>query len=466
MTVAAVAAFVAHLPGFFRQLFDPDEAAIATAAMVTTRGGVIYRDVIDRKPPLAAWVYASVFEMTGTRDLRFLHVVAAVGLAGAALLAAGAVRQHASTRAAWWAGGLFLAGAVAFGPADAQAANFSHLALLPATAAIVWARRPGWRTAAAAGVALGVAVLTRQSWAIGVIPLAYAAFRSGSRSWRNASVSVAATVATIGAVGLVVPFGAFVHWTFTGNGNAAFGTGTPFDVAKGALQFIGVFLLGHAALVWLAKTRGWRTEDRDLWLWLGTGLLAAFAGARFFGHYWLQVVPPLVLLAAPAIDACARRTRTILAAITAVPLLAFWVLAWNPTWLHRRANPEPLVAYVQANTRPRDRIAIWGSFPEVYWLSGRSPSGALVITDFVAGRTAGRSATGREAAVVPDARVTYVDALRRDPPALFIDTSTHDIRGYQDYPLREQREVMAFLRDARYQPTAVVYGATIWARPQ
>ena len=40
-------------------------------------------------------------------------------------------------------------------------------------------------------------------------------------------------------------------------------------------------------------------DDRDLWLWLLAGLGAVAAGLRFFGHYWLQVVPPAVVLAAP-----------------------------------------------------------------------------------------------------------------------------------------------------------------------
>src|SRR6476661_8397562 len=44
-------ALVVRLPSLFRQLFDPDEGAIATMAMVVSRGGVLYRDVIDRKPP-------------------------------------------------------------------------------------------------------------------------------------------------------------------------------------------------------------------------------------------------------------------------------------------------------------------------------------------------------------------------------------------------------------------------------
>ena len=49
-----VGAFVVHLPGFVHQLFDSDKGAIATMGMVLGRGGTLYRDVIDRKPPIPA----------------------------------------------------------------------------------------------------------------------------------------------------------------------------------------------------------------------------------------------------------------------------------------------------------------------------------------------------------------------------------------------------------------------------
>ena len=120
-----------RLPSLFRQLFDPDEGAIATMAMVVSRGGVLYRDVIDRKPPGAPLLYSLSFWVTGARDLRPVHLIAALELAACALILMSEARRSGTARAGWWAAGLFLAGAVAFMPSDAQPANFSQLALLP-----------------------------------------------------------------------------------------------------------------------------------------------------------------------------------------------------------------------------------------------------------------------------------------------------------------------------------------------
>ena len=118
------------------RLLPAYEAAIATMGMVVSRGGVLYRDVIDRKPPLAPFLYAASFIITGSRDLRPLHLFAALEIAAAALLLAWEVRRRVSVRAGWWAAGLLIAAAIAFRPTDSQAANFSHLALLPGCAAI------------------------------------------------------------------------------------------------------------------------------------------------------------------------------------------------------------------------------------------------------------------------------------------------------------------------------------------
>src|SRR4029077_15759433 len=139
------------------------------------------RDVIDRKPPIPPFVYAGSFLATGTRDLRPLHAVAALCLAASALVLAYGARRVAGARAGWWAAGLLLAGATALTPTDAQAANFAHFALLPGCGAIVAARSGSRRSALLAGVLVGVATLTRQTWVIGLLPARYAA-----RGWGGA----------------------------------------------------------------------------------------------------------------------------------------------------------------------------------------------------------------------------------------------------------------------------------------
>src|SRR5205807_2240161 len=101
--------------------------------------------------------------------------------------------------------------------------------------------------------------------------------------------------------------------------------------------------------------RGWRRHDLDLWLWLGTGLVAFAAGWRFFGHYWFQVLPPLCFLAALGATTCWSSLRRLLLVAVAAPAIAAWILAFS---LPRATGPtiRALAAYATAHTTNDDRI--------------------------------------------------------------------------------------------------------------
>lgn len=459
MVVVTFVALLAHLPGYLHQLFDSDEAAIATAGMVVERGGTLYRDAIDRKPPLPAFVYAGSFLSTASRDLRWLHLAAALCLAAAAVVLAYGARRAGGAQAGWWAAGLLIASATALQPTDAQAANFAHLALLPGCGALVVARAGSRRSALVAGILVGVATLTRQTWIIGVVPAAYAAWWSSGRRAERVLLVVAGAAATIATIALVVPFGAFWHWTFSGDGSVL-ALGESQRVGERGGLAVELFVLANVASLWLVLRRGRHREDLDLWLWLATGLVAFAAGWRFFGHYWLQVLPPLCFLAGLGAAACRPATRRMLFVVVAAPAVAAWILALSPSGLD--PTVQAMARYAVAHTDADDRVTVWGNAPEVYWLSGREPGGSMVNTDFVTGKTAGRrDGPQRLHDATPGARDTFVRSLAAHPPELFFDTSTEGLRGYRSYPVSLVPPVARFLRE-HYVPVGSVHGVDVY----
>lgn len=316
------------------------------------------------------------------------------------------------------------------------------------------------RSAALAGVLLGLAVLTRQTWVLGLVPAAFVAWWWGGRQWSRALLVSGATAATVASVALVVPFGPFWHWTFAANGSVV-ALGESDGVLGRSAAAVALFLLANVATVWLAARRGWRRDDLDLWLWLATGFVALVAGFRFFGHYWFQVLPPLCLLAGLGVATFGRRARRMLVVVVAVPAVVLSAMAFSPQFF-AHANTSALAAYVRTHTGPGDRVTVWGSAPEVYWRSGRDPGGALVISDFVVGRNAGRrDGPARLRDATPGARDTFLASLRAHPPELFLDTSTAGLRGYGRYPLGRVVSVAAFVR-AHYEPVAIVRRVTVY----
>ncbi|HEY4376178.1 MAG TPA: hypothetical protein VGM93_03430 [Acidimicrobiales bacterium] len=471
--VALVA--VVRLPSFVHQLYDPDEAAIAAQAISVRDGGTLYVDAADRKPPLPPLLYAASFRLTGSDDLRPLHGLAAVALAGAALVLALDTRRRHGDAAGWWAAALMVGGAVAFLPQDAQAANYAHLALLPGALAVVWARRGTWWSAPAAGVALGAAILCRQSWFIGVVPGALAVALSFRGRGRAAVVAVAgflaASVATVAAIGFAVPFWDFWRWTFTDNGGFVTSSVAVGRTVGAFAATVGIFVGLHLTLVALAAVAGrrrvgqaaaWR-DDVDLWLWLAVGLLAVVAGFRFFGHYWLQALPPVVLLTAPVAAGLAARWKPWAIGGVALPAAVAFGFAWTPSTFRTLPDPRPLARYVRAHSAPGQPIWIWGSFPEVYLAADRPPGGALVHSDFVTGLSGGRAAGPATLAdATPGAERQLLAELRAHPPALVIDTSTAGLRHYGHYPLRDFPALDRYLR-AHYDKVALVDGSVVWA---
>ena len=102
--------------------------------------------------------------------------------------------------------------------------------------------------------------------------------------------------------------------------------------------------------------------------------------------------------------------------------------------------------------------------PELYWLSGRAPGGAIVITDFIVGRTAGRAdGQQRLADATPGALRQYLDSLYSSPPELFLDTSTAAFRSYGHYPLSLIPPVAAFVH-RYYRKIGTVQRITIYTR--
>lgn len=477
-------AMAVRTPGYVHELFDPDEAAIASQAISMRDGGTLYVDAIDRKPPLPAFVYETSFRLMGSTDLRPLHLVAALGLAGAALVVGLDARRRHGIRAGWWAGVLMVGGAVAFFPVDAQAANYAHLALFPGAVAVVWARRGTVPASAVAGMALGVAVLTRQSWIAGIVPgvaaswwAGGAAAETGSGDGRDltgglarAVIFLAATAAAVAAAGLWVPFGEFWAWTFSETGGYVL---SEVEVGSTVGRFaatVAIFVAFHLTLVVSGVLAGrdrirtwsdWRV-DIDLWLWVFAGCAGVLAGFRFFGHYWLQVLAPAVMLVAPRLAHLRGSSARLALAGVAVPAAVAVAFAFTPDTFRTLPDPEPLAAYVDAHTNPGDTVFLWGNFPEVHWSGDRPPGGALVHSDFITGRSGGREPGPETLDEATDGASTALfRSFRRNLPRLVIDTSTAGIRDYDAYPMTRFSAIRRWVEE-NYEMTTTIGGTEIW----
>ncbi|HEX2738736.1 MAG TPA: glycosyltransferase family 39 protein [Acidimicrobiia bacterium] len=453
-------ATVFHLPGLFHQVFNSDEAYLATQAQVLSHGGKLYTDTVDRKPPIVPYLYLGAFKITGSDNLLSVHVLAILAHALTATLLAAEARRRYGARGALIAGVLYLCACATLYPSDTQAANFEVFMLPLMTAAIVLGNRQRFLSG---GVVASLATLTKQTASTTLLPLAWLAWRW--RKWRGLALL---------AIGLALPialsafiFGAkdFLFWVFTSNGGYLDVGGAFSYVLREGFANTLMFLVANAALFMLLPA-AWRRrrENLDLWLWAASAAIGVSIGFRFFGHYYLQLLPPLSLLATGPLVRASRRLVTVAATLVALPLVWFGGAAVATAMVSTPASYHAISAYIDAHTKSADRIFVWGHYPEVYWSSDRIPASRFVTTGFLTGHSGGRPAdqVGQDLAV-PGAWKDFLDDMQVHPPALILDTSPANIRNAALYPPEAFPQFASYLYQ-NYDKVATVDYIDVYAR--
>lgn len=498
--VFTVVALVTRLPGLVAaRAFNTDEATIATLGQTVLGPGTLYVDAIDHKPPLAFTLYGLVQEVTGTLDLRPVRLVVVALVVASALVAAGEARRRWGPTSGWVAGLVLVLGAGALGPADAQAANFEHLTLLPIVVAVAAGARG---RPLLAGAAVAIATLTKQPAAVTALPVAWSLWRC----CRFRGLALAGAAGAVTLVAVSAPFGLHrvLDWGLLRN--EGYLELSPADLGHGGIRLAAMaglalaFWVGALALVvaagWRAPPNGGRGDapagespagdgtvdgpgppaatasptvagrghgDEDLWLLLVVSVLATVPGLRFFPHYLVQVVPALGFLAAKGAVRRPRLVRPALAALAGAAVVAV-ALAWYEVSLDVAPPEQAVAAYVRANTTADDTVFVWGNVPEVYWRAERLPAGGLTHNNLLTGYS-GRRDQLSTAADVADRELyrEFVDRVRRDRPLLVVDTAAGGYRGGELFPLAGYTRLDRFVAD-HYERVATVADVPIYRR--
>lgn len=467
--VAVVLALTAllRLPAFFVDVFNSDETFLATQAQVIREGGDLYREAADRKPPLVPYVYAATQAITGTTDLWSVRVAAMLASVGTAVLLALEARRRYGRRAMWAAALLTTVALVAFAPQDGQAANF-EIFMLPLTVAGVMLARRG--RAASSGVAIGFATLAKQTGAATLLPIFFLLIRRrDKRGLVEATVGFAAPLLV--AAALLGPRQLF-YWTVLGNGSyVGLKTASALVVTMFVLMTIG-WAACNVPILWTLP-RSWRARrvaaadgetDTDLWLWALSGAVSCAVGLRFFGHYYLQLVPPLVLLTAGALQHASRRAVRFTIGFALVTGLLFSGAGYFLTPFGKEPEYQSVSRYLDRETRPSDRILVWGNVPEIYWASGLRPATRYIATQsLLAENHAGRAAAPKPNELDLQVWTWFFRDLRNHPPRFIVDTSKTHIRGANLSPMSHYPRLERYVQ-RNYTLDRTIDGLRVYVR--
>lgn len=448
-----------RIPALIQRSAIDDEAVYSVVANEIVDGGRPYVDAIERKPPLLFWTYAAVFKVAGKFNWKALHAVALLWtlgtMAGLYLIGRELFNREVALIAA-----LLYSIYQPWGTWKNLAFNGELLMNLP----LVWAwaltfrKNSSWRRHELflAGALVGASCLLKQPAGIAIVPLGLYLLLPGYRIRCNAGIShcallIVGFIATLALVALLLASQGLLsdafYWSVTNHSiphvfwNRAAQQTLTFIVAALPLLLGAVWSLRDPSGLWAEM----RVERRALLAWLVVSAIGVAAGARFYPHYYIQLIPPLALLAPPYLARLlsndSKQGSRFSSGGIAKAWLVITVITFSVSHLlgfASHSDPSPAGRYLRQHSLPADRIFVWGQSPEVYLAARRRPASRYVTTFPLTGYIFGGPLPGIDTRgwVIPGAWATLEADFSKHPPIYIVNTeqSPGDRYPVKDFP--------------------------------
>lgn len=466
-----------RLPSLLHAEPIDSEAMYSVVANEIVDGGRPYVDAVERKPPLLFWTYAAIFKVAGEYNWKALHLVALLWTLGA-MTGLYVIGRELFDRTTGLVAALFYC---IFQPWLIWK-NLSFDGEMLMNLPIIWAWAIAFRRSSsplrpelfAAGALMGAAFLLKQPGAIAAVPLgiylllpSYRATRSltPTNSLVHATVLTLGFSASLGVVTIVLWKQGILHeafyWTIADHDiphvfwEKAIVNTLAFAAACLPLVFGTIMACRDKGKFWAGRAPEW-TALLGL---LVASAIGAAAGARFYPHYYVQLVPPLVLLAAPyyaqfwcrTIQASHRLLRPKLTYIWLVLTVIVFSIAH---WIGLAGGRAPFEEgqYLLTHSARNDRIFVWGQSPEIYVDAQRRPACRYITVFPLTGYIFGGPIPGLDthSRILPGAWTTLQQDFEKHPPTYIVDLYSEPGAPYpiRDFP------ILARLVAEKYQPVA------------
>jgi hypothetical protein len=212
-----------------------------------------------------------------------------------------------------------------------------------------------------------------------------------------------------------------------------------------------------------------RAERTALLGLLAASAIGAVAGARFYPHYYVQLIPPFALLAAPYYAGLwSRRIQPphwlmrpmVTYAWLALTVIAFSIVHW--IGLVPRRVPYEAGRYLFEHSTADDRIFVWGQASKIYLDARRRPASRYVETFPLNGYIFGGPLPGVDTRnrILPGSWDKLQQDFAKHPPAYIVDLYS---KPGALYPV-QQFPILAKLLADHYKPVAQTEEGVIYYR--
>jgi hypothetical protein len=497
-----------RLPSFGHRLLSDDESIYAATADALSKGAPLYADVVDHKPPAIYWVYRAGFAVFGEWNTHGAHAFLLLSvLISAWFLLRCAERASRNVHCGFVAALLWLVFSTTWHDYDSLAANCELFLVAFHTAAAFLLLGSASestskliRTHFLIGVLVGFSALFKYqgiTW-LGVVA-AWAFYCSWQRQWSWKLATLLVTVASLGAMVPAVSYflaawnegssAAALYWfeyNFHYVGNGLSGVDAVSRGLKRLSMIGGVAIVAYGFGLFVPFRNAKRLFENKLppeesratvlgVAWLGSQIIGVCAGGRFFGHYFHLVLPPLVLLAAPAVArALEQKNAWRVVVLFAIAFPAMLFLSLNSVarqWVLSVDAPEPpygvVADRIKANTAASDRIFVWGNSPQIYVHAERSMGSRFSFCNYMTGENPGSIASSDSLSTQHNVWRPSWDMLMSDlearRPQLLVDAAAGGFDGYKKYPMTAYPRLQLYV-DANYSKLEDVEGVVLYKR--
>lgn len=496
--------FITRSTTLFIPLIDDEETFVVIGRFLL-HGGLPYTAIADNKPPLLYYWYTLWLWIFGDTNTTALHLIGMVWVGLTCYFIASIGRRISTARAGYFAALNYAIFTTTFVPSYI-ALHASLLLALPLTIS-VWAlirwhdtNRPRWMILS--GACCGAAIFFKFQalvqipfifWAIG-----YLYFRKLNRLTHSLLPGLIGYILGVGVViAAVLGFlhhhhilQAFIDVTWRASM-------TYMKEGETAGNFWGRFV-GHVGgymaatfPLWIAlgvqiarrfskyisKTPYNRPMPTWIWGWFLFSIPSVLAGGRYYGHYFIQLLPPLCLIAGVTFDQWwnrGRKPRVIIATTLTIITIGWmvpriWFQEFADRFNIQNLRVEQKVGqYLKENSPQDSTLFIWGVDPSIYFFADRNPATRFLWSDGLVGRLPGviETQTGTQDTSMYINQKNWQQFLsdfNAHPPLYIIDCAAGNLRDYGKFPISNY-PIFHKIVQSQYYPETTIDGTILYRR--
>lgn len=489
-----------YFPSLFIEVLDVDEAIYSLFSRIWLEGGLPYIDCVEAKPLGIYSLYSLIYKLTGTYNIIAVHVatIFIVGIT-AYIIYLIATMLH-TKRVGQWSALFYIVFSTTYIP-KVIATTIEPVMLLPISLQFYcwlrFEREDKKQFAYLSGLFFSTACLFKYQAGInlfimiiylGIIGPTFKRNVGYKEHWRGFKTFI------IGAIPLPIimlvylahvgSLDAFYFWNISGNFNYIQAGSSTISLIRQIFTRVLPFI-ASTILLWVFVVNRMGTLGRTIFgltrkssraaqewlilLWFLLTIISVATGRRFYGHYFLLLIPPAAILAAPVVDriwheTCAKWKHALIIFWIIVPAIGFSIPRYFISDVNRyfgEDNPKdylPLAEYISSHTKPNDRVVAWGFAPLIYWYSGRLPATRFFLSDVLTGRIPGlRQKPFPDTSIfaTPGSWKMFFDDLERHKPVYFVDTTPANLHDYLDYPIERYPHLLNYIKDNYREETRI-----------